>query len=267
MSRRPAAHVRLREPPRTVSQLGAPACPPLYSRTECPGRSCTRRSQSFFVVYPGRAGQRSEAVTPDSGSPSTQPNENATESPTTKTSCGSVGGGGGGPPTHAVSVPVSSATPAKRSKSFRKGGFLLPERANFGSLDKLPVLSRHPRAGSMRALRRLRSSGTLRIRLAVLIAVTLLAGAVTPSVANAAPTKTKPKIKVLMLGDSVGQGLALKASAGQQATRRRQRGHGELLHLRRRTGELHGRHRHRQRLPGLADRVATRSCSRTTPTW
>jgi hypothetical protein len=52
----------------------------------------------------------------------------------------------------------------------------------------------------------------LRTRLlAVLVAGTLLvAVAAAQGVAGAAPTKAKPKIKVLMLGDSVGQGLARK---------------------------------------------------------
>jgi hypothetical protein len=53
----------------------------------------------------------------------------------------------------------------------------------------------------------------LRTRLvAVLVAVASLAGlAAAPGVAGAAPAKAKPKIKVLVLGDSVGKGLATKA--------------------------------------------------------
>jgi lysophospholipase L1-like esterase len=52
----------------------------------------------------------------------------------------------------------------------------------------------------------------LRTRLlALALAAAVLAGvAVLPGVAAAAPPKTKPKVKVLMLGDSVGQGLELK---------------------------------------------------------
>lgn len=47
--------------------------------------------------------------------------------------------------------------------------------------------------------------------LAVAIAVAVLAGvAALPGVAAATGGKSKPKLKVLMLGDSVGQGLALK---------------------------------------------------------
>jgi lysophospholipase L1-like esterase len=50
------------------------------------------------------------------------------------------------------------------------------------------------------------------MRLAILIAVAVLAGAaVTPTMAHATQAKTKPKVKVLVLGDSVGQGLATKA--------------------------------------------------------
>jgi hypothetical protein len=47
---------------------------------------------------------------------------------------------------------------------------------------------------------------------ALLVAVTAAAclTAAVPGVAGAAPVKAKPRIKVLMLGDSVGQGLALK---------------------------------------------------------
>ena len=52
---------------------------------------------------------------------------------------------------------------------------------------------------------------------AVLVAATLLvAVAAAQGVAVAAPAKTKPKIKVLMLGDSVGQGLALKGLQGNK---------------------------------------------------
>jgi lysophospholipase L1-like esterase len=52
----------------------------------------------------------------------------------------------------------------------------------------------------------------LRTRLLVLaVAAAVLAGvAVLPGVAAASPAKTKPKVKLLMLGDSVGRGLALK---------------------------------------------------------
>jgi putative hemolysin len=52
----------------------------------------------------------------------------------------------------------------------------------------------------------------LRFRLVILVTAALLAGtAITPTIAHATPAKTKPKIKVLVLGDSVGQGLATKA--------------------------------------------------------
>jgi lysophospholipase L1-like esterase len=53
---------------------------------------------------------------------------------------------------------------------------------------------------------------TLRTRLlAVILAAAVLASvAAVPGVAAATPAGTKPKVKVLMLGDSVGQGLALK---------------------------------------------------------
>ena len=56
-------------------------------------------------------------------------------------------------------------------------------------------------------------SNAVRTRLvAVLVAVTAAAclAASLPGVAGAAPAKTKPKVKVLVLGDSVGQGLALR---------------------------------------------------------
>jgi len=58
----------------------------------------------------------------------------------------------------------------------------------------------------------------LRIRLvAVLVAAACLAGvAAVPGVAGATPAKAKPKVKVLMLGDSVGQGLALKGLQGNK---------------------------------------------------
>ena len=53
----------------------------------------------------------------------------------------------------------------------------------------------------------------MRTRLLVLSAAVVAAAclaATVPSVAGAAPAKTKPKVKVLVLGDSVGQGLALR---------------------------------------------------------
>jgi len=56
-------------------------------------------------------------------------------------------------------------------------------------------------------------SNAVRTRLvALLVAVTAAAclAASLPGVAGAAPAKTKPKLKVLVLGDSVGQGLALR---------------------------------------------------------
>ena len=53
----------------------------------------------------------------------------------------------------------------------------------------------------------------MRTRLLALLTAVVAAAclaATFPSVAGAAPAKTKPKVKVLVLGDSVGQGLALR---------------------------------------------------------
>src|SRR5436853_6645829 len=108
-----------RDPAPTVSQFGAPACPPLYSES-VPGVIVHAPTQSFRVVYvaPGAGGHALWGTPPSSpGSPSTQPNEKLTESPTTNTSWGSVEGGGG--PKQAARVPTDSATPATRSANLR----------------------------------------------------------------------------------------------------------------------------------------------------
>src|SRR5262245_37576617 len=134
----------------TVSQDGAGAKPPLY-RTSVPGAIVHAPLKSFWVEKSGFAGHGLPLLP---ASPRTQPNAKLTESPTTSTSCGSVGGGGGGPPMQAASVPPASRTPATRSENLRKR-LSCPARGantNSGILDTRVSLSRHHPPGVPGAL-------------------------------------------------------------------------------------------------------------------